>query len=395
MSIILAGGAGTRLFPLTLNRCKPTIPFGGRFRLIDVPISHSLTAGIRDIAVVSQYFSADLNRYIMHSYQQEEFETGQFYLLSPKGEDMSVWYAGTADAIRKNRSQFLNTPAEYFLILSSDQLYHFDFRKMIDFAKQRQADLVIAAHRVAEDRAQRMGLLQLDDQHRVVNFYEKPTDPENLDRFRLPHPHRNQYLGSLGIYIFKKEALFSILQHEGDDFGQHIIPLQIERGSTYSWIFDGYWEDVGTISSYYQANIALTQATNCLDLYNSDLPLYSAPLCLPSPHITTTKIHYSIVSQGSKIHAEELHNSVVGPMTYIGRGSHIRNSIILGNHQSSRLGKNCLLDKVIIDENVKIGDNVHLINNKSLNHYDGNGFVVRDGIIVVMNGASLSDGFRF
>jgi glucose-1-phosphate adenylyltransferase len=400
MSVVLAGGQGTRLFPLTLKKCKPSISFGSRFRLIDIPISNSLNSGIRHIAVISQYFASELNQHIANSYRLDQFGKGQFYLLSPEETPgKKIWYEGTADAVRQNLEHLLNTTAEYFLILSGDQLYTFDFREMLKFAKQKQADLVVASLAVPEKEAKRMGLLKIDDQHQIIDFYEKPSEPHHLQRFCLPHNplHSNepQYLGSMGIYIFKRAALISILQENGVDFGKHIIPMQIKRGKTYSFAFNGYWEDIGTIGSYYHANLALTKRHIGLDIYNEKFPIYCEPLYLPGAYIVNTKIEHSILGQGSKIFAEEILESIVGLKAHIGKGSKIHRSIILGSQSPSSIGEHCVIEKAIIDENVRIGNNVRLTNKNSLTHYDGDGIFVRDGIIIVINGTNLPDGFSF
>jgi len=400
MSVVLAGGQGTRLFPLTLKKCKPSISFGSRFRLIDIPISNSLNSGIRHIAVISQYFASELNQHIANSYRLDQFGKGQFYLLSPEETpEKKIWYEGTADAVRQNLEHLLNTSAEHFLILSGDQLYTFDFREMLKFAKQKQADLVVASLAVPEKEAKRMGLLKINDDHQIIDFFEKPSEPHHLQRFCLPHnplhSHEPQYLGSMGIYIFKRSALISILQEAGDDFGKHIIPQQINRGKTYSFAFNGYWEDIGTIGSYYHANLALTKRQNCLDIYNDKFPIYCEPLHLPGSFIAATKVEHSILGQGSRIYADEIIESIIGLRTHIGKGSKIHRSIIMGSQNSSSIGENCFIEKTIIDENVRIGHNVRLTNKNSLAHYDGDGIFVRDGIIIVINGTTLPDGFAF
>lgn len=400
MSIILAGGQGTRLFPLTLKRCKPAVTFGGRFRLIDIPITNSLNSGIREIAVISQFFATELNQHIADSYRLDLFQKGKFLLLSPEERaEEKIWYAGSADAVRQNLKHLLSSPAEYFLILCGDQLYTFDFRKMLQFAKEKQADLVVASLAVKEKEAKRMGLLKIDEKHRITDFYEKPTEPNLLQKFCLPHHPKHtseaQYLGSMGIYIFKRSALISIMQEQGDDFGKHIIPLQIARGKTYSYVFDGYWEDIGTISSYYYANLALTKQKDCLDIYNENFPIYCQALQLPGAYIVDTKIDHSIIGQGSRIFAEEIKESVIGLRAQIGKGTVINHSIILGIQKPSSVGEHCLIEKTIIDENVQIGSHVRLTNKKSLQHYDGDGIFVRDGIIIVLSGTHLPDGFSF
>ncbi|MBS3902778.1 MAG: hypothetical protein KGZ30_00140 [Anaplasmataceae bacterium] len=401
MAIVLAGGQGTRLYPLTIKRCKPAVAFGSRYRLIDIPISSSLNSGIRQIAVISQYFASELNQHIASTYRLDQFQKGRFELLCPEETSLTrVYFEGTADAVRKNLDHLLDTNSEYFLILSGDQLYNIDFRPMIQFAINTQADLVIASLPVKENEARRMGLLKLDENHRIVDFYEKPSESYVLERFRLPQHHSSfetcpKYLASMGIYVFKRSALVSILQEEGVDFGKHIIPLQLQRGKTYGFAFDGYWEDIGTIESYYQANLALTKQEACLEVYNQDRPIYAQSVHSPSAFIGDTKIKHSILGQGSMIQAKEVSNSIIGIGTIIGQDSIIRDSVILGSHSPAIIGKDCLVAKTIIDESARLGDHVRLINKNHLTTYDGDGIFLRDGIIIITSGTHLPDGFTF
>lgn len=247
-----------------------------------------------------------------------------------------------------------------------------------------------------QKEAERMGLLKVDDQQRIVDFYEKPQDPDILKRLALDGPSKEpHYLGSMGIYIFKRAALISILQEEGHDFGKHLIPLQLKKGKAYSFAFHGYWEDIGTIGSYYHANMALTKREHGLNIYNEKYPIYCEPLFLPGAYVANTKVEHSILGQGSQIYAEEVMDSIVGLNAVIGKGSKIHKSIILGNQNASTIGENCLIEKTIIDENVKIGNRVKLTNKNSHESYDGDGIFVRDGVIIVMSGMNIPDGFTF
>ncbi len=415
--IILAGGQGTRLFPLTQQRCKPAVIFGGRYRLIDIPLSHALNAKISSVYVISQYLIGSLHEHILETYSPSLTRNSKIHLLSPEETSQSkTWYNGTADAIRKNLSYFAASSADYFLILSGDQLYNMDLHEMLLFARQEDADLVIGALPVEEAEAKRMGLLQVTSENRVLDFVEKPSDPKILEKFvvskeiLVAHPYKNQdkqhYLGSMGIYIFKREALFALLKESGDDFGKNLIPIQFKKGKTSAFVYQGYWEDIGTISSYYYANIALLSQKNCLDVYDEKNPIFSDSKNLPSPIIRETHVKESIISLGSIIEAEEITRSVVGVRAHIKKGSIIRDSIIMGNHyyeaplhQSPPLpphfsiGENCFIEKAIIDEHCCIGNRVQLINKDKLQHYDGNGIYIRDGIIIVPTGTTLPDHF--
>lgn len=415
--IVLAGGQGTRLFPLTQNRCKPAVSFGSRYRLIDIPLSHALNAQIPHIYVISQYLSSSLHQHILETYQLDLMRNARLVLLSPEETSKKkVWYKGTADAVRQNLEYFEATSADYFLILSGDQLYNMDLHEMLVFAQAQDADLVIASIPVEEREAKRMGLLQIDQNNQVLSFTEKPQDPETLKKYLLEqrallqHPHANpdhpHYLGSMGIYVFKRQALFDLLKETGDDFGKDLIPLQFKRGKTSSFVYRGYWEDIGTIHSYYHANLALTCQKNCLDTYDEANPIFTHPHNLPSPLFKNTTITDSIISQGSIIEAKEITNSVIGIRSLIKQGTVIRHSIILGNHyyspppyqspplpQHLMIGENCRIEKAIIDEHCSIGNNVQLINQKQLQTYDGDGIYIRDGIIIVPTGTCIPDNF--
>ncbi|HEY2811598.1 MAG TPA: sugar phosphate nucleotidyltransferase [Rhabdochlamydiaceae bacterium] len=417
VSIILAGGQGTRLFPLTQTRCKPAVGFGGRYRLIDIPLSNSLNSRIDNIYVISQYFSSFLHQHIIETYPLDYTRDAKIHFISPEETfHRKAWYKGTADAIRQNLDHLMKTPADYFLILSGDQLYNMDYLEMLQFAKKMHADIVIAALPVEEHLARRMGVLKIDASDKVIEFYEKPQESELLKGLQFPkialaghalsRPDATHFLGSMGIYIFKREALFKLMQCEGDDFGRHLLPQEVKKGNTYAFVFRGYWEDIGTIGSFYEANLALTRRQNCINMYDEDYPIFTRPHNLPSPFIRDTHVRNSHISQGSVIEAQEIDNSIIGVRSCIKKGTVIRNSIVLGNlfytpprHQSPPLpenfsiGENCLLDKVIIDEHTQIGNNVRLVNQNRLDTYDGKGIYIRDGVIVVTTGTVLPDHF--
>ncbi|MES2344543.1 MAG: sugar phosphate nucleotidyltransferase [Chlamydiota bacterium] len=405
-SIVLAGGQGTRLFPLTESRCKPSVAFGGRYRLIDIPFSNALNSQIRRIFVISQYFSSELHHHILNTYHLDLFSPGGIELLTPEETPAKkAWFKGTADAVRQNLDRLLKAPVDYFLILSGDQLYNINFKEMLEFAIQKDADLVIATLRINEKEAKRMGVLKVDDQDKIIDFVEKPKNPATM-----PHLHfekEGQFLGSMGIYIFKREALISCLQEEGDDFGHHVIPSIIKnKAKAYSYLYSGYWEDIGTIASYYQANLALLDSCAHLNTYDERNPIYTCAYNLPSPMIKDTLIKNTMISQGSIIEAKEISNSIIGIRAHIKKGTVIRNSLVLGNHfykpplhqdlllpKEFTIGENCTIEKAIIDEHTYIGNNVQLINKDNLQKYDGHGVYIRDGVIIVTTGTRIPDGF--
>lgn len=414
-TIILAGGQGTRLYPLTSTRCKPAVSFGGRYRLIDIPLSNSLNSRINQIFVISQYFASELHQHILSSYQLDAFRTGGLELLTPqetiKGKE---WFKGTADSVRQSLSYILRSSAEWFMILSGDQLYNMDLLEMLAFAKQKDADLVIASIPVLEAEAKRMGILKINPASTITEFVEKPQDHKILDDFELDkafvkkngHSTENpHYLASMGIYVFKRSALVEILKMSGDDFGNDLIPKFIEKAKCSAYVYQGYWEDIGTVASYYKANLLLTKGEG-LNFYEEENQIYSSPQHVPSARIHGTKVEGSIISQGGIIEADEITGSIIGVRALIKKGTIIRDSIIIGNRtyhpflnqkipteQYYSIGENCIIEKAIVDEETRIGNNVQLINKDNLETYDGDGIFIRDGIIIVTSGTEIPDGF--
>lgn len=400
-SIVLAGGQGTRLKPLTTARCKPAVSFAGRFRLIDVPISSSLNSKIDKIYVIAQHLASSLKSHIDTTYENS---CKDLTIFSPKEtKEGPTWFKGTADAIRKNWQELSQAPVDYFLILSGDQLYNIDFEKMLGFAVEKNADLVIATLAVEEADAKRMGLLKIGKEAEVEDFIEKPQDPFVLKRFahmEREEEGKTQFLGSMGIYVFKKEVLARLIKEQGDDFGHDLIPIQVKQGKTFAYVYEGYWEDIGTISAFYRANLALTEeGSKHLDLYDAHNPIISISSSLPDPLIRGSKITESVISPGAVIEAKEIHHSVIGMNTEIKPGTVIEDSVILGGQitpscgVSLHIGENCVIKKAIIDENTFIGSNVRLINQAGLREYDGDGIYIRDGIIVVTSGTKIPEGF--
>jgi glucose-1-phosphate adenylyltransferase len=403
-SVILAGGQGKRLFPLTRDRCKPAVAFGGHYRLIDIPISNSLNSRIGNLFVISQYFASDLQQHILSTYHPEFHGLSHFEMLCPEERfQEKEWFKGTADAVRQNLAHLMKTSADYFLILSGDQLYHMDLLQIVRFAVEKKADFLVASIKVGRDEATRMGILKVNSHLRIVDFYEKPEHPE-----QIPHLEVGplQFLVSMGIYVFKRDVLKRVLEEEsGNDFGSDIIPSQIKKLYATTYIYDGYWEDIGTISSYYKANLSLTLKNNPLNMYDENRPIYACPLNLPSPIIKKTLIQDSIISQGSIIESKEIIHSVIGIRAHIKKDTVIRDSIILGNHfyvppmhqqhlpREFSIGERCWIEKAIIDEQVCIGNDVRLINQNQLQTYDGDGIYIREGIIIVTSGTQVPSGF--
>jgi glucose-1-phosphate adenylyltransferase len=412
--ITLGGGQGTRLFPLTTRHCKPAILFGGRYRLIDVPLSNALNSNINKNYIVTQFLSASLHQHIFQTYRHDSFSSGFIELLGAEQKHAKTdWYKGTADAIRQNLEYLIETPAEYFLILSGDQLYHMDFQRMLLCAMQKDVDVLVATLAVNKKDASRMGIMKVSDEHHIVDFYEKPksddildrlkTAPDVLEKMGLSPDSGRCYLGSMGIYLFKRSALLQLLRDDPrEDFGKHLIPTKVATGSIAAFAHDGYWEDIGTIESFYEANIALTRKEPPFDLS----PVMGNRSFLPGARISNTRIDKAIICEGSSIEADVVANSILGQRSIVKKGTQIFDSYVMGNDfyqvpmkDTKQLPEELVIDegstivRAIIDKNVHIGKNVQLINKNNLTTYDSPNVYIRDGIIVVPRGAFIPSGF--
>jgi glucose-1-phosphate adenylyltransferase len=426
VSIILGGGQGTRLFPLTQSCCKPALLFAGRYRLIDVPISNSLNCGINKVFVLTQFLARPLHKHIFQTYRQDPFFPGFVEVLSAEQRPGKTdWFQGTADAVRQNVEYLLETPAEYFLILSGDQLYRLDFDKMMQCVNEHpDVDVWVATLAVTAKEATRMGIMKINEDHHIVDFYEKPNSPALLDRMKTPDyvlkkmglsSEGKEFLGSMGIYLFKRNALLDLLAEDPrDDFGKHLIPTQVKKGNIAAFIHEGYWEDIGTIDSFYHANLALNTDTPPFECHNECHPMLTTPSHLPGPKFGNAHITSSSICDGCIIEADEITNSILGQRTVIKPGTIVRDSYIMGNEyyqlphettddhiklpQTPTIGRDCVIKRVIIDQNVCIGDRVKLINKNNHAHYDGGADIplyVRDGIVVIPRGATIPDDFIF
>lgn len=426
--IILGGGEGKRLAPLTTTRCKPAVSFGGRYSLIDIPISHSLSSGLNKIFVIGQYLAYTLQKHLFQTYLHFGISQNQIQLLVPEErEGKHIWFKGTADAIRQNVTHLEEIPVDYFLILSGDQLYNINFQKMIEFGLETDAGMLIATQPVNEKSAKRMGLLKLQEGGtKVVDFVEKPQEELILNQYRNDDftlsglgyevSEEKRFLGSMGIYFFKRNSLFDLLRDDlREDFGKHLIKTQMKKGDVHAFLYDGYWEDIGTIESYYEANLALTAPEKTrkegLLCYDEKNLIMTKTYRLPGAKVSNTLINKSIVCEGGIIEAKEITHSIIGVRSVIGKGTIIRDSILIGNeyyekhlpgsHQLDRpgIGEGCLIEKTIIDENVKIGNGVKLINQAKHQNYDSPlgqpPISVRDGIVIVPRGTYIPNNFVF
>jgi glucose-1-phosphate adenylyltransferase len=416
VTAILGGGQGSRLWPLTRERAKPAVPLAGKFRLIDIPISNSLRAGIDRIYVLTQFNSASLHRHIAQTYRFDVFSRGFVNILaaeqSMKNRD---WYQGTADAVRKNLGRLSYTQPSEILILSGDQLYFMDLGEFVGLHREKEADLTIAVTPVSKEQARGLGIMRVADDGRIVEFVEKPQDPEMIERLTLDQgtidklgleAEPGSLLASMGIYTFRPELLKDLLAGTSTrDFGKEVIPEAIHDYKVYSYAHYGYWRDIGTIASFHQASLELTVPVPEVNLYDPDFPIYTHPRFLPGSKIDRCEVVHSILSDGTIIAGTKIANSIVGVRGIVRRGSVIEQSIIMGStgFQSGLtdrpgvplgIGRDCRIRRSIIDLDARIGDGCHLLNEEGVQEADGDGYYIREGIIVIPRRAELPPGTR-
>jgi glucose-1-phosphate adenylyltransferase len=412
LTLILGGGRGTRLFPLTHMRSKPAVPIGGKYRLIDIPISNCLHAGLKRIFVLTQFNSASLNRHIAQTYRLDVFSDGFVEVLAAEQTpESSDWFQGTADAVRQAARHFAGYDADHYLILAGDHLYRMDFCEMIDAHIESRADITIAAQPVTPHDATQMGIFKFAGDGQIAGFEEKPN-AARLTEIGTSVPKGGTvggvtpdkpFVASMGIYVFTREVLLEILKQPGIDFGKEIIPKSLADYRVHPYIYRGYWADVGTIEAFYDANIQLTDRSAAFNFFHPRFPIYTHPRFLPGTRAHGCHIDSSIVTEGCFLDQCEITNSVVGIRTQIGPGSKVRRSVLLGadvyedqgsNDAGVRLGigRDCVLDRVIVDKNARIADGVRLVNETNVDEADGEGYYIRNGIIIVPKGAVVRAG---
>ncbi len=415
LAIIMGGGQGSRLSPLTDKRSKPAVPLGGKYRLVDIPISNCLNSDIGHIFVLTQFNSESLNRHISDAYKFDHFE-GDFVrvLAAQQTPGYSSWYQGTADAVRQNMNYFLDKPYDYFLILSGDQLYRMDFLEMLESHIKNKADLSIATTPVGPDSAPSFGIMQTDAASLITRFVEKPQDPELLHELRMPASlmeenglpaDEERFQASMGIYIFNRRVLQECLKNDLLDFGADIIPAAIQDRRVYSFVFDGYWEDIGTIKSFHQANLDLTENIPRYNFFDADNPIYTRPRLLPASKVNGANIKQALISDGCIISNARIERAIIGVRSHIMDGCFISDSVIMGsdsyfheqfdaegNSTSTEIsiGENTRIHRAIIDKNACIGNNV-VIDPGERTEEDGPYCKIRDGIAVVPKGTVIPD----
>ncbi len=420
LAIIMGGGAGTRLFPLTKERSKPAVPLAGKYRLVDIPISNCINSGLRRIYVLTQFNSASLHSHISASYKFDSFSKSFVEILAAQQTPNDTsWYQGTADAVRQNLRDFLQHPYEYFVILSGDQLYRMDFRQVLAKHVESGAELTIATIPVAREAATEFGIMHTDSSRRIIRFVEKPKDPALLDELRIPgellkalgQPETaDLYQASMGIYVFNRSALIKALDNQHVDFGKHVIPEMIQGHRVMAHIFQGYWEDIGTIRSFFDANLNLTNPVPDFSFFDAAAPIYTNPRFLPGSKVNGATVRQAIISDGCIIDGAQIERAVIGIRSYIKGGTTIRNCVMMGadyydadqgvsqsgprNVPDLGIGRDCVIDHAIIDKNARIGDGVVITPEGKPEHFDGPNYFIRDGIVIIPKNAVIESGTR-
>jgi glucose-1-phosphate adenylyltransferase len=422
VTLVLGGGQGRRLYPLTKHRSKPAVPVAGKYRLIDIPLSNCIHSGLHSIYVLTQFNSTSLHRHIRSTYIFDSFSRGFVEILAAQQTlDKSDWYQGTADAVRQNLNHIEQPDVEYVLVLSGDQLYRMNYQRLIESHQRSGADVTIAAVPVSSEEASSMGIMRLDDSGRVVGFLEKPqtkqdldlvrTDPAWLDAHGIASRGRD-CLANMGIYLFNRKTLLEALQKtDYRDFGKEVFPASMRTHRVQVYLFDGYWEDIGTIRSFYQANLDLAAREPKFDLAVADAPIYTHPRFLPPSRIDRATVRGSLIADGCQIEeGAVIENSLIGLRCLIGRDVTIRDSILMGNdyfeapgeiaagHSNGRppLGVGCgtHIEGAIIDKNCRIGRHVRIANSVGADFTEETPYgMIRDGIVVIPKAATLPDGF--
>jgi glucose-1-phosphate adenylyltransferase len=409
LAVILGGGVGNRLFPLTKLRSKPAVPIAGKYRLIDVPISNCINSGIYRIAVLTQYNSVSLHRHIAQTYNFDVFHTGWVQIWAAEQTMQSRdWYQGTADAVRKQIFEIKSTRAPYVLILAGDHLYRMDYAAMANFHWENNADITVAVQPVPAVEAPRLGLLKRNPDCRITRFAEKPKDAETLKEMISRDDESRPYLGSMGIYMFRTRLLVDLLESKSfDDFGGQVIPYAIDQHSVFGYDFDDYWEDIGTIRSFYETNLALTMPNARFNFYDPVRPMYTRPRFLPGSIIENSTLEHVLMTEGCLVENAEIRHSVIGVRSQIHSGTRIIDTILMGADYYERsadengtiqnpppigIGKNCHIEGAIIDKNACLGDDIVIKPFPRGTEIVTDNWVIQDGIVVIPKNAVLPSG---
>lgn len=409
LGLILGGGQGARLYPLTKERSKPAVPLAGKYRLIDIPISNCFHADIEKIAILTQFNSASLHRHIWSTYARDQFARGWVQILAAEQTPLSRdWYQGTADAVRKQWIEIKEAGTRYVLILAGDHLYRMDYRKFVQRHIDLEADITVAVQPVGRDVVSGLGILKLSNDSRITSFTEKPTNEEVLERFASGSNPDKPYMASMGIYVFNTEVLQEVLNDDVDDFGRDILPRSIEHRRVCGYVFDGFWEDIGTIRRFYEVNLRMAKANAPFDFYDAQAPIYTYARFLPGSEIQNTRLDEVLLADGCRIYESTVRECVVGLRSIIGQEANIQSSVLMGadyyetddDRAANRrlgipdigIGPNAVIKGAIIDKNARIGSNVTIRYIPDRQDEIQENWVARDGIIIVPKSAVIPDG---
>ena len=410
--LILGGGQGKRLFPLTSYRSKPAVPIGGKYRLVDIPISNSINSGLRRIFVLTQFNSTSLHRHIHRTYPYEYFNQTSVELLAAEQTlANNDWFQGTADAVRKHLPHYHLDSTDTILILSGDHLYRMDYREILKFHEEKGADVTISTIPVPKRHVSQFGILQAQPSGRISAFREKPSPAEKIHSFAVPEAIRHtfhvkareqQYLASMGIYVFRPQVLAEVLAGNEADFGREVIPKAIEKFKVFGHVFNGYWRDIGTIRSFYKASIELTRPDPPFNFLEPKGCIFTRARFLPPSRMLSARLKNALVAEGCILEGARIEDSVIGLRSLVREGSVIRKSVLMGNdfyemenstvRKRLGIGKNCRIENCILDKNVCVGDGVTIVNRQRIREKDGKNFTIRDGIVIIPKGVSIPDG---
>jgi glucose-1-phosphate adenylyltransferase len=414
----MGGGQGSRLFPLTKDRAKPAVPLAGKYRLVDIPISNCINSGFRRIYVLTQFNSASLHGHISRTYKFDHFSSGFVEILAAQQTfNNTSWYEGTADAVRKNLVHFLDHDFDYLVILSGDQLYRMDFRELVEQHVATGAEITVATIPVTREECHALGIMQMDADQRIQNFVEKPKEASVLEPLKLGDEARQQlgikmtgdaFLASMGIYVFNRDVICELLDNPHSDFGKHIIPHAIKSRRVFSYVYQGYWEDIGTIRSFFEANLDLVSELPRFNFFDMSAPIFSRPRYLPGSKINGAQIDHAVISDGCIINRATIVRSIIGLRTLVGSGTKLNRVIVIGSdyyeaadsverHMKEGkprigIGENCTIDNAIIDKNTRIGNNVTISPAGKAENLDHQNYFIRDGIIIIPKDAVIPDG---
>jgi len=414
-AVVLGGGRGTRLYPLTKVRAKPAVPLAGRYRLVDIPLSNCIHSGVTRIVVLTQFNSHSLNRHINNAYRFDQFTRGYVEVLAAEQtESTGDWFQGTADAVRKQMLHIRNLKAKYYLILSGDQLYRMDYRQLVETHLRKRAQITVAALPVSREAAPAFGVMKVHGNGRIRHFVEKPTEAAQLDDLVTPeglfkdfgiHAPGKPHLASMGVYVFDAEVLEALLEQHPEhiDFGKEILPNALRKQKVVAHMFNGFWEDIGTVRSYFDVSMAMTSENPPFKLHDPHHLIYTHARALPGVKINAAEVKDAIICEGSRIYGGRLRKVIVGIRSIVQKDAEIEESIILGNEifedrpprgvkMPIGIGRGTRIQRAIIDHNARIGKNVVIRGSKKLKDQDGDGFCIRDGIVIVLKNAVIPDG---